>query len=664
MRVVCTAALGLALGSGDSPVDKVVTLIEDMKTKIEAEGEQEQKDYDKYACWCEATTKEKARDVADGRSRIMELGSIILGAKGKLGQLNAEIAELEKDVAANRKSQEKATALRENENKAYQAQKAEMASAIGSLEKAILVLNGAGTGADLLAVMSQVQSAIADVPTHKISSSKVQLMSKFMSNPTAFLQTGGQYAPQSGTVLGILKDMYDTFTVNFEGNDQEEGAKQRAYEDLMQTKIKAYMADNDELIRKQTEAGQEEKVVAEGQAEREDLIAQVAADTKFFKDTTTECKAKAAEWTERVRLRTEELHGIEKALEILTSDEAKEIFEKSIDKSHKSEEEAGFIQSSASGVARSKAIAALSKVTKVSPKGSLVAALTKLRTGGMFDDVIKAVDTEIKGLKEEGKEDVKNRDKCIEKETKTTNKKEDYVYKVKKDEEKIEELNDKKDQLEEDITTITDKISDHKDVMEQNRVDRGEAHDDYMKSITDDEAAVELLEKAIKTLKEFYKNNKSLLQRAEPKPDDRLSKKDTQKQANDGIVAILTQIKENVENEIKEAQADDRAEQDAYEKQTADDRVTLEAMKTRKSDLQKEKAQVEEDITDKEEDKTNHETARDDKQAYLDVLEPGCAWIRTNFAKRAKLRAEEIEGLMEVKNYLAGMPTPTFLQRK
>ena len=50
---------------------------------------------------------------------------------------------------------------------------------------------------------------------------------------------------------------------------------------------------------------------------------------------------------------------------------------------------------------------------------------------------------------------MQNRDKCIEKETKTTNKKEDYVYKVKKDEEKIEELNDKKDQLEEDITTIT-----------------------------------------------------------------------------------------------------------------------------------------------------------------------------------------------------------------
>ena len=39
----------------DSPVAKVVELIEELKAKIETDGAMEQKLYDKYACWCETT---------------------------------------------------------------------------------------------------------------------------------------------------------------------------------------------------------------------------------------------------------------------------------------------------------------------------------------------------------------------------------------------------------------------------------------------------------------------------------------------------------------------------------------------------------------------------------------------------------------------------------
>ena len=45
---------------------------------------------------------------------------------------------------------------------------------------------------------------------------------------------------------------------------------------------------------------------------------------------TVACKATANEWGERSRLRQEELEGIKKALEALTSDEAREIPSKAI----------------------------------------------------------------------------------------------------------------------------------------------------------------------------------------------------------------------------------------------------------------------------------------------------------------------------------------------
>merc|ERR1719313_1023782 len=80
-------------------------------------------------------------------------------------------------------------------------------------------------------------------------------------------------------------------------------------------------------------------------------------DTKFFDDTKAACTAKADEWSERVRARTEELAGVDKALEILTGDDAKALFNKAI----KPGMETMFLQVSHDGenAPRAKAIAAL-----------------------------------------------------------------------------------------------------------------------------------------------------------------------------------------------------------------------------------------------------------------------------------------------------------------
>ena len=50
------AASATQLITQDTPVTKVVQLIQEMKAKIESDGKAEQKVYDKFACWCEKTT--------------------------------------------------------------------------------------------------------------------------------------------------------------------------------------------------------------------------------------------------------------------------------------------------------------------------------------------------------------------------------------------------------------------------------------------------------------------------------------------------------------------------------------------------------------------------------------------------------------------------------
>merc|ERR1719218_25731 len=67
----------------EGPITKVVDLIQELKAKIEADGANEQKVFDKYACWCEETTARKASAISEAMATIKSLGTTILGLKGK-----------------------------------------------------------------------------------------------------------------------------------------------------------------------------------------------------------------------------------------------------------------------------------------------------------------------------------------------------------------------------------------------------------------------------------------------------------------------------------------------------------------------------------------------------------------------------------------------------
>merc|ERR1712224_97867 len=71
-------------------------------------------------------------------------------------------------------------------------------------------------------------------------------------------------------------------------------------------------------------------ILADTTATYDDTEKQMKADMEFFDQTKAACESKHEEWTTRKKLRDEELEGISKAIEILSSDDARELFDKSI----------------------------------------------------------------------------------------------------------------------------------------------------------------------------------------------------------------------------------------------------------------------------------------------------------------------------------------------
>merc|ERR1719498_443429 len=158
----------------------------------------------------------------------------------------------------------------------------------------------------------------ASVPAEKIS-----MLSEFVSAKAG-------YAPQSATIQGMLGDMYLTFSNNLESSTLDEANQNADYEKMYATLEKENNKMKATRARKESEKADAEAMLADTTKAYDDTEQQMRADTEFFDQTKAACQSKHEEWTLREKLRNQELDGISKAIEILTSDEARELFSKSI----------------------------------------------------------------------------------------------------------------------------------------------------------------------------------------------------------------------------------------------------------------------------------------------------------------------------------------------
>jgi hypothetical protein len=316
-----------------SPVTRVVHILEDLKSKLISDQKKEEQMYNKFACWCDKTSHEKANDIEQAIADLKELGQIILKLKGHIATLESEIKELEEKIARAEETLEKATAIREKENKEFMAESEETKMALLALQRAIRVLvQGTKNDEQFLQtdaatqLKSQVRTVLEKMPSNvEINSEHAALLSEFVTSGAS-----ANYAPQSTTIQGILTDMYANFGKNLQEATKKEATQNMHYEGLK--------AELEHAIEKMTEAKQRredakaeaESDLAEATAKYDETQAQKEADVKFFDQMKKNCDATHKEWETRKELRMQEMMGVEKALGFLTSDDARELFAKSI----------------------------------------------------------------------------------------------------------------------------------------------------------------------------------------------------------------------------------------------------------------------------------------------------------------------------------------------
>jgi len=237
MTTLLLLALGisaLAVAEKVTPVEKVITLLEDLKEEVEHEGETEAATYDTFSCFCKSMTETKAQAIKDEQDNIegfaatlQEQTSISNAKAHEIKELDSLIATLDKDMA-------KIESMREKEKTKYESQAADLQKGIDGLEGAIADMK-AGMPSSLAQVKTSVRKSLLMADTLDMDPKRTRVLA-------ALLQEGESEAPEgdgefhSGDIVATLEKLQKDFRGRKTQLDQIEGQNEKDFTETMKTK--------------------------------------------------------------------------------------------------------------------------------------------------------------------------------------------------------------------------------------------------------------------------------------------------------------------------------------------------------------------------------------------------------------------------------------------
>eukprot|EP00929_Paragymnodinium_shiwhaense_P117642 TRINITY_DN884_c0_g3_i4.p1 TRINITY_DN884_c0_g3~~TRINITY_DN884_c0_g3_i4.p1 ORF type:complete len:753 (-),score=336.81 TRINITY_DN884_c0_g3_i4:58-2316(-) len=690
------AAVGLrgawsAQVKGDRAVTKVVKLLEGMLEKSKEDGDKDREIYAKFKCYCDTQEAKKTQEIDDLSAEIASLESKIEELLGSTGALSTECAELRTAMMDNEQARATATKLREKEHENFVAEETDLTAALDQMTLAISTLSevGAdqtlGSAADHKMFMAKKDSLLslkANVKQALVAASAF-LEPKQQAKVTSFLQGPGgftgTYSAVSGEVVGILKDMKDTFTSNLETARATEKAQLKAYDAFMELKTTEYEKMSDLYNEKQAALGTNDDDLAS----RRELLAedkeQKAIKEEFLEQLEPLCEERKKEYEQRTALRANEDAAISEALAILNSDQAFSTFGKVSASSTGGTGPASFLQlvsvkpHSQQDDTRAKVLQMLRQAASSQGSLRLAQLASSLGAENPFSVVLKEITKMVATIEEEGKVDKEKLDWC-RKERETKN------GEVDEKDNQITELGTTIDELtktiEEPETGLKDSIArdeasliENGDSQKTATETRQEENAAYQTDISHLVEAEDLLARAVKVLDAYYsdipdfheeekRETATLSGEESAVPTTFEDEQGFKGQSSNGNKAIemIQFILDETKKEETVAHTDEQASQKDYESLMTGLKEEETRLKDSLANLRATLAQKEKELADAK--KLLEETEAEKKAilAYLESIKAGCDFMEENFEHRESRRASETEALLKAEGLLKETP--------
>jgi len=624
-------------------------MLQAMSNKVVAEGKKEQELFDKFMCYCTSGADELAQSIKDADTKIPQVESALKEAAASKTQFEADVKKHQSDRAEAKEAIAAATALREKQAAEYAKVSSDYEANVAAMGKAITAIGAGAAGFLQTTAASSVRRLAIDMDISPADRDQVM----------AFLAQGQGfgYAPKSGQIVGILKQMKETMEADLAATNAAEEKAIGIYDALIVAKEKEINANTAAIESKIERVGNLGVEIETMKADLGDTAQSMIEDKKFLADLDNTCKTKQAEWDDRCKLRNEELLALADTIKMLNDDDALELFKKTLPGS------ASFLQTKVtSDEVRKDALQALSG------QHGVQLDLISLALRGKkvnFDKVLKMVDDMVVLLKKEQQDDDDKKEMC----EMQLDKAEDDLKVLETTMSDLEKsLADGKEEivtLTDEIAALTKGLSQLDKQVEEAMVNRKEENEDYQSLMANNGAALEIIGMAKNRMNKFY--NPSMYKAdaasfiqvhmhkdAPPPPPATFGAYSKSSEESNGVIAMMDSLISDLEKEMQEAELEEKDAQGDYEQFTRD--AAEKRVQDSKSITEKDGAKAEAEMNIVKETKERQTKMKEALATvnYIEGLHKDCDWLLKNYDVRKTARSGEVDALTKAKAVLSG----------
>jgi len=647
-----------AQGVEVTPVQKVVQLMEGMLEKGKKEKHDEQVQFAAYKQFCDDTSVEKTRAIAEANEQIDTLKADIQSYTAKAALLTKEIAGLDEDISIWEGDIKAATNVREIEKNDYDVLHKDYSESVDALGRAIAVLKKQ-TGDKKQASFVQV-AALKELTLIPAEAKKT--IDAFLQDtePTEGLAVSAPeanaYEFQSSGVVEMLEKLNDKFIDERTALEKEEMNSKHAYDMLMQdlnAQIAQATQDRDEKAESKAKKLQAK---ADATGDLKDTTTTRDADSKYLADLTATCEQKASDFESRQQLRADEIVAVEKAIEIISSGAVAGSADKHLPSLVQKSSAFAALRSDLSTQAKARVASYLASRAK-QLNSRVLATLATHATDDPFNKVKKMIKDLIVRLMEEANEEAEHKGWC---DTELSTNEQTRKEKT----EAVETLHAEIDQLEasiakltEDISELTKAVAELDAAMAKATSLRQAEKATNTETIADSEAAQTAVAQALTVLKEFYAKAAEATAFVQQKAEPEIFDKAYTGMGGEagGVVGMLEVIESDfarLEADTKASEASAQKEYDTFMTDSKVDKASKdEAIDHKTAKKQDETATM----TSKSNDLEGTQKELDAALTYFDKLKPSCVNSGVSHEARVAQRKEEIESMQESLKLMNGM---------
>jgi len=297
----------------DSAINKVITLLDDLKGKVQADLASEAKLMEEFDSWCDTQKTETSYAIKDEKRVISEQSAQVEDSTAKMEDFGSQIADLGPKIAGKENEKKEAIEVRSSENKDFLAKEKELVEAEDMLRRAHGVLKRHLTSGLSFAQGGQqkmeevVQALGAIVEATGLSNSKHFAEIKSFMETTDELKLNlkspqastSAYESKSGGILAAIDGMRDEVTDNLRASRKAETNSRHAHEQLAQSLTNQIATFTSELEAAKQNLGT--ATAANGAAKRALAVEQdkKKADDEYLTSVNQDCAGKSDGWAAR-----------------------------------------------------------------------------------------------------------------------------------------------------------------------------------------------------------------------------------------------------------------------------------------------------------------------------------------------------------------------------